>query len=112
MINLLTETEKILKENDFTWNSVKFISNAEGYVEIATFIEHAKNFYYENNLSEGVVVDPTLVIGGSYWWISRVVSVADNEERWLYHKKPKKPEICSNEFSLTTKRPISKILKI
>ena len=83
-VNLLTETESILKEHNFTWNGVKFIANAEGIIEIAQFVTLAKMCYYDNEWQgNNVEIDPTLVIAGGSWWLSRIKT--DTVEKWLFH---------------------------
>lgn len=105
-INLLTETEAIMQKHHYTWRAVKFIANAEGVVEIAQFVATAKAYEYENNDSEVLGVDPTLVIVGGTWWLSRVVG--SNGERWLFHKKPQKPTLPSVDFDIATQRSENK----
>ena len=100
-INLLTETEETLQEHGLSWRAVKFIANAEGIVEIAHFVTLAKMFYYDNTGLE-VVVDPTLVIVGGSWWLSRIVQ--NGAEKWFFHKKPIKPTLKSADFEIKVRR--------
>ena len=104
--NLLAETEAILEEHGYSWRAVKFVANAEGVIEIASFVAAAKEYYYEND-DQVVNVDPTLVIVGGTWWISRISGIQG--ERWLFHKKPQKPTLPAIDFSLSTHRGQNKI---
>ena len=100
-INLLTETEAVLQEHGLSWRAVKFIANAEGVVEIAHFVTLAKMFYYDNMGTEAVV-DPTLVVVGGSWWLSRIVQ--NGVEKWFFHKKPIKPTLKSTDFEIKVRR--------
>ena len=96
-INLLEETEQILEQHNLGWRNVKFIANAEGIVNIATFVALAKMYYYDNT-EKNLGVDPSIVIVGSTWWMTRIV--LDGEEKWFFHKKPQKPTLNSIDFSI------------
>lgn len=104
-VNLLNETEKILQEHGLSWRAVKFIANAEGAVEIAHFVTLAKMFYYDP-CGTDVVVDPTLVIVGGSWWLSRIIQ--GGEEKWFFHKKPIKPTLKSADFEIKVRRESEK----
>ena len=100
-VNLLNETEEILQNHGLSWRTVKFIANAEGIIEIAHFVTLAKTFSYDNAGPE-INVDPTLVIVGSTWWLSRIVN--NGTEKWLFHKKPAKPTLKSTDFEIRVRR--------
>ena len=97
-VNLLAETEEVLREHHLTLKAVKFISNAEGLVEVANFVSTASQTYYDN-ASGSPIIDPTLIIAGRSWWISRFLG--QNGEYWFFHKRPVKPELSSPVFSPT-----------
>ena len=102
LVNLWEETLQALKDNSFTLNGVKYICNAEGNVEMATFATSAENYWYDNE-SDEIGVDPTLCVVGSHWWLSRVRY--KGVEKWMFHKKPLKPTIGHKEFIVNMKRP-------
>ena len=108
-INLLNETEEELQTHHFTWNAVKYISNAEGLIDIASFVSLAKQTYYDNS-SSSPIIDPTLVVVGGSWWMSRVISATG--EHWFFHRKPRRPELTSPNFSPTTARGESWITRV
>jgi len=100
-INLLEETKKVLKENKHSIGNIKYVRNAEGYIPIADFVEAAQNFNYDNESKEPQV-DPALTIVGKFWWLSRIY--LDKHEQWMFHFKPKKPELLAVGFTLKNTR--------
>lgn len=107
--NLLAETEKILEENGVNAKLIRFISNAEGLVDIAQFMSMAKHYDYDNQ-SPRPMVDATLHIVGGSWWMSRIV--VHGTERWLFHRRPQRPTINVLEFTPNVQRPQSQICSL
>lgn len=101
LINLSDETEAILKQHNYTFKAIKYVANAEGLVDIARFITLAKLYTYDNNGPE-LMVDPTLVVVGGSWWLSRIIN--NNQEQWLFHKKPKRPTVKPSDFCIKVYR--------
>lgn len=101
VVNLLEETEQALKNHGFKMKNVRCIRNAEGYITVADFTHQAANLNYDNGFG-AVEIDPTLVIIGAFWWMTR--ENYDGLEGWVFHKKPKKPTLPAGDFSLRNKR--------
>ncbi len=101
MINFLEETEKALKNHGFSLNNVRCIRNAEGYIPLSVFVEKAYNFNYDNGPGE-VNVDSSLIIIGSFWWLTR--ESMGGVEGWVYHHKPKKPALQAGDFVIKNRR--------
>jgi hypothetical protein len=101
LVNLLEETEAILKEYRRKVRQIKYIRNAEGYIPIADFIMAAEHFDYDNGYGE-ICVDPTLKIVGRFWWLSR--RTYDGKEGWEFHLKPKKPTLKAVDFVIKNTR--------
>lgn len=101
LINFLEETEAVLRKHDVSFRNIKCIRNAEGFIPIADFVTEAHKITYHNGYGS-VEIDPTLVIIGSFWWLTR--ENYDGLEGWVYHKKPKKPTLQAHGFSLKNTR--------
>lgn len=101
VVNLLEETKRVLRENKHSIGNTKFIKNAEGYISVADFVTAAQNFSYNNEL-ERPQVDPTLVLVGKFWWLSRMT--INGVEQWIFHTRPKKPELPAIDFTLKNTR--------
>ncbi len=101
IVNLLEETKQILRKNKHSISNAKFVRNAEGYIPIADFVTQAQGFIYDNE-SDKPQVDPNLLIVGRFWWLSRVY--ADHQEYWVFHSRPKKPELPAVDFTLKNSR--------
>ena len=87
-MNLLKETEKILKENGKSFDDVKWIGNKDYYIDIDKFIEVADTEYDDDYGGAKVALD--LIIVGKDWWLER--AEYDGLEWWDYRKKIKKPK--------------------
>lgn len=106
VINLLEEIIEAFKDNGVMMRYIKFVSNAEGFIEIASFISAAQNINYDNESSE-IKIDPTLNIVGSTWWFSRIR--IHGKEQWAFYRRPARPTIGFTPVILTTKRPAGTI---
>lgn len=80
MVNLLVETEEVLKSNNKTWNDVRLISDGEGEYTIEDFKRWANHRYDSGYGVEEV--NPCLTISGDGWWLQR--SEYDGSEWWDY----------------------------
>ena len=87
MKNLLTETKKILEENNKTFNDIIFVSKWDGCIPLDLLTE-VFDIMYDNGYG-GVEVDPTLIICGKGWWLER--AEYDGAEWWEYKEQPQKP---------------------
>ena len=96
--NLLDETNEALKKGGFSLNSVKFISNKEGLISVAEFVQKASVLLYTKTKGAEPVVDPYLRIVGGSWWLERVV--VDGIEQWAFRKKPQKPTLQAADVNL------------
>ena len=108
MQNLLEETERVLSDNNKTWDNVVFISTLRGSsfkekdkieinkIEInkETFIRAAKNIEYNSGFGRHEI-NLSLKIVGDGWWLER--HEYDGSERWVYKEKPKRPKTKLNE---------------
>lgn len=101
LINLLEETEAVLKKYRRKLRQIKYIRNAEGFIPIADFVMAAEKFDYDNGFGE-VQVDPTLKIVGRFWWLSR--RTYDGKEWWEFHLKPKRPTLKATDFVIKNTR--------
>lgn len=104
IVNLLRETEDVMAENGEEMKYVRFISNAEGLIDVAQFTLVAQHYEY-NNQASTCQVDPTIKIVGSNWWMSRMV--VSGTERWMFHRRPQRPTIKVGDFTVNTTRPPS-----
>ena len=87
-MNLLKETEKILKENGKSFDDVKWIGNKDYYIDIDKFIEVADTEYDDDYGGAKVALD--LIIVGKDWWLER--AEYDGSEWWEFKQMPKKPK--------------------
>ena len=101
MVNLLKETEYILKKHRYKLYNIKYVRNAEGLIPVADFVTAARNFNYDNDHGD-LCVDPTLVIVGKFWWMTR--KSYDGKEWWEFHTKPKKPTVLAVDFMIQNTR--------
>lgn len=87
-MNLLDETEKILKENNKDWEDVEWIGNKEGdtIVSVDEFVKLADK-EYDNDFGEPEVLQ-SLVVVGDNWWLERWDY--DGSEGWTFKTKPVK----------------------
>ena len=96
-MNLLKETEKILKENGKSFDDIKWIGNKDYYIDIDKFIEVADTEYDDGYGRTEVALD--LIIVGSNWWLER--AEYDGMEWWEFKQMPKKPKKESELKALT-----------
>ena len=101
IINLLKETEEVLKKYGYKLKHIRYIRNAEGFIPIADFVTAAERFDYDNGYGT-VEVDPTIKIVGKFWWLT--IHVYDGKECWQYHSKPKRPTIQAPDFVIQNTR--------
>lgn len=100
MINLLYETENILKEHNKTLEDIVWIGNEDYYVDIEKFKDIANTEYFNGYGFEEVATD--LIIVGNNWWLER--HVYDGSEWWEYKTLPVKPNKKMNLKVLTTRQ--------
>lgn len=101
IVNLLQETEEILKKHKRKISHIRFIRNAEGLIPVADFILAAENFNYDNGYGE-IQVDPTIKIVGKFWWLAR--RTYDGKEWWEFYIKPKRPTVKAGDFLIQNTR--------
>lgn len=99
-VNFLFETQKALKAHGFKMYNIVQIQNAEGYIPIAQFEERAYEIVYDPT-SPQTEIDPTLVIIGKFWWMTRERD-SDGTEGWLFHHKPEKAALPALDYKLRT----------
>ena len=95
-MNLLTETENVLKKAGKTWEDVVFISNWGELIGTAEF-KQAANREYDNGYG-GAEVSENLFIVGRDWWLER--AEYDGAEWWEFKKKPAKPKTVAESVNL------------
>ena len=101
MINLLEETEIVLRRHAKSSSAIRYIVNAEGYMKIADFFTEAWKTTYDNRTGE-MQIDPTLRIVGKNWWLER--ALVDGLEGWVFRRKPDRPTLRIETFSLHNNR--------
>lgn len=97
-VNFLFETQKALKKHGYHMRNVKQIQNSEGYIPIAQFEERAYEITYDPTTPD-TEIDPSLVIIGKFWWMTRERD-SDGTEGWYFHHKPEKAMLPALDFKL------------
>lgn len=97
----MDETEKVLKDHNLRVHNIHYIFNREGGIATADFVTAAMNFYYDKD--DGTIsVDPSLIIMGQTWWLTR--EFCDGHEGYMFHKFPKRPALACAEFRIPNTR--------
>lgn len=99
-VNFLAETQKALKTHGYKMRNIVQIQNAEGYIPIAQFEEKAYETVYDPTSAQ-TEIDPSLVIIGKFWWMTRERD-SDGTEGWFFHKKPEKAALPALDYRLKT----------
>lgn len=97
-MNLLEETNLILKEHGKTLDDITFVQGAEFGIPIDVFIKLADTEYYAGYGAIHVAED--LIVGGNDWWIER--HEYDGSEWWEYKTYPRMQSIISKEINALT----------
>lgn len=100
MVNLLFETKQALANHGYRMRNIQQIRNAEGYIPIAQFEQKAFEVVYDPT-SPKTEVDPSLILIGKFWWMTRERD-SDGTEGWVFHQKPRKATLPSLDYQLTT----------
>lgn len=87
-MNLLKETEEVLREHGKTFDDVLWIGGNEFTISIEDFKKLADVEYNNGFGAPEVAVD--LVVVGRDWWLER--TVYDGAEDWAFKTLPEKPE--------------------
>ena len=90
MINLLDETQKVLKSYNYTWEDIDWIGGCDFSISIDNFREVAMDAEYASGYGAQEVADDLLIVMKDKTWFSR--REYDGSEWWAYHKLPRKPE--------------------
>ena len=76
------------------------IAVEQGYIPIAQFEEKAYETVYDPTSAQ-TEIDPSLVIIGKFWWMTRERD-SDGTEGWFFHKKPEKAALPALDYRLKT----------
>lgn len=87
-MNLLEETEEVLKKHGKTFKDVLWIGGSDFTISIEDFKILADTEYNEGFGAPEVAVD--LVVVGHDWWLER--TDYDGAEDWAFKTLPEKPE--------------------
>lgn len=95
-MNLLTETENVLKQNGKTWADVKYICQGDSQIPIEVY-KQAADRQYDNGYGGAEVAD-NLYIVGKGWWMER--AEYDGAEWWEFKKKPAIPKKTAESVNI------------
>jgi hypothetical protein len=102
-MNLLKETQDVLKQNEKTLDDVVWIG-CEGFkITKEQFIELADIDYDDDFGSQEVATD--LIIVGEDWYMTR--GEYDGSEWWDFHTRPSDPGTTREIFALTVRQSVS-----
>lgn len=86
-MNLLKETNHVLKKNGKSLKDIKWVGCNEFIIPLENFVTCADSVYDNGYGSQKVATD--LVIVGDNWWMERYEY--DGSEWWEYKELPQKP---------------------
>ena len=86
-MNLLKETNHVLKENGKSLKDIKWVGCNEFTIPLENFVTCADNVYDNGYGAQEVAID--LVIVGDDWWMER--HEYDGSEWWEYKELPQQP---------------------
>ena len=89
MLNLLTETKEILKENDKELSEILWIGSSQDdfYIPLEHALEIMDIEYNDGFGAQNVAKD--LIVVGKDWWLER--NEYDGSEWWEFKRMPIKP---------------------
>lgn len=88
MMNLLQETQEMLKRHDKTLDDVIWIGDKNKKIAVDDFIKMADR-EYDNGYGIAEVNEDLLIVGKN-WWLERLVY--DGKESWDYKTTPQQPD--------------------
>lgn len=92
-MNLLKETNEILKKYNKTLNDINWVGSTNNFVDVNEFIKIA-DVEYDSGYGAPEVAENLLIVGVD-WWLER--HEYDGSEWWEYKSIPIKP---NNKFRL------------
>lgn len=102
LINLLEETEFVMKQYGKTWEDVEHICGNEFSISKENFINVAKETDYDNGFG-GQEIAYDLKIVGKNWWLER--SEYDGSEWWVFKTYPIPPTLTCEVKKLSSEDP-------
>ena len=87
MVNLLKETEEILKRNNYTLDDIEWVGTSLHYIDKEEFIKLADTTY-DNGYVGQEIAESLILVGKDFWLVRHEY---DGSEWWEFKKLPKKP---------------------